>query len=181
MYTPYWGAWEAVRGAGGVVNEQILTGSSVDREKSCQINRMVQVWTVSPSRFSTTSMSHTPRARRTPVPQPGPQEYAAVPQSPGSGMIHSSGSQYQTRPLTRTPSVSSNYHQNTQSGRGAIAAGVASVTIGAGYGPYSVCYFPTFAIPDLLNVRSIIQTTQETLVFTILHDLVLLLPQSNRW
>ncbi|KAF5382633.1 hypothetical protein D9615_003013 [Tricholomella constricta] len=81
-------------------------------------------------------MSHTPRPRRG-TNHNGPQEYAAVPQSPRSALNHPSGSHYKTRPPTRTASVSSHQHQNLQSGRGAIAAGVATGAIGGGYGPYS--------------------------------------------
>ncbi|RDB17955.1 Beta-glucan synthesis-associated protein SKN1 [Hypsizygus marmoreus] len=80
-------------------------------------------------------MSHTPRPRRG-TPQPLPQEYAAVPQSPRSPRKHSSSSHYHSRPPVRNASVTSN-NNNMPSGRGAIAAGVATGMIGAGYGPYS--------------------------------------------
>ncbi|KAG6841695.1 hypothetical protein C0991_007965 [Blastosporella zonata] len=78
-------------------------------------------------------MSHTPRPRRTTY-QAGPQEYAAVPQSPSKTLNQASGSRQYTRPPTRNTSVSST-QQNL--GRGAIAAGVATGAIGGGYGPYS--------------------------------------------
>lgn len=126
-------------------------------------------------------MSHTPRPRRG-VPrttQPGPQEYAAVPQSPRSGINHSSGSQYNSRPPTRSPSVSSNQQPNLQSGRGAIAAGVATGAIGAGYGPYSVSDYLIFSIYNQPSKRSITQTIPEMLVFTVPLDLVPLLQTSR--
>ena len=59
-------------------------------------------------------------------------------------MNHQSAPRRVTRKPARTPSANSQHKQNTQSGRGAIAAGVASGQIGAGYGPYSVRLFPSF-------------------------------------
>ncbi|SJL07378.1 related to KRE6-glucan synthase subunit [Armillaria ostoyae] len=66
-------------------------------------------------------------ARR--APPTSPQEYAAVPQSPRTGMPTASPSSPGPRPPASTSSV--------QQGRGSIAQGVASGAIGAGYGPYS--------------------------------------------
>ncbi|KAF8073872.1 glycoside hydrolase family 16 protein [Lyophyllum atratum] len=81
-------------------------------------------------------MSHTPRPRRG-AQKALPQEYAAVPQSPRSGANPPSASAYTSRTQPpRTSSVSS-HQQNLQTGRGAIAAGVATGAIGGGYGPYS--------------------------------------------
>ncbi|KAG6813578.1 hypothetical protein H0H92_009622 [Tricholoma furcatifolium] len=80
-------------------------------------------------------MSHPSRPRRTTY-QAGPQEYAAVPQSPSKGASRASSSRQYTRPPTRNASVSST-QQNLLAGRGAIAAGVASGSIGGGYGPYA--------------------------------------------
>jgi hypothetical protein len=65
-------------------------------------------------------------------PPPSAQEYYAVPQSPqGSSM---QAPYNQSRPPARSGSAGS----QMQSGRGAIAQGVASGQIGGGYGPYSV-------------------------------------------
>jgi hypothetical protein len=114
--------------------------------------------------FSTTSMSQTPRPRRG-VPQVGPQDYAAVPQSPRSNTNQPSGSYYQARSPTRTPSGSSNQHQ-VQSGRGAIAMGVASGAIGAGYGPYSVRFCSMFHHSNRSSYHSISPTNPEMLVST---------------
>ncbi|KAG6918340.1 hypothetical protein DXG01_015199, partial [Tephrocybe rancida] len=80
-------------------------------------------------------MSHTSRPRRAQY-AAGPQEYAAVPQSPSKGPNRASSSRQPTRPPTRNTSVSST-QQLLQTGRGAIAAGVATGAIGGGYGPYS--------------------------------------------
>jgi len=71
-------------------------------------------------------------SRRVPLP---PQQYAAVPQSPKSAIPASrSKSKSKPRPPIRSSSAGSHMH----SGRGAIAQGVATGAIGAGYGPYSV-------------------------------------------
>lgn len=71
-------------------------------------------------------------------PSPGPQSYAAVPTSPRSGIQQQRASHISgPRPPMRSSSVSSK-KQKMHSGRGAIAMGVASGSIGAGYGPYSV-------------------------------------------
>jgi len=59
-------------------------------------------------------------------------------------MNKQSAPRHVTRKPARTPSVNSQYKQTMQSGRGAIAAGVASGQIGGGYGPYSVRLFPGF-------------------------------------
>ena len=75
---------------------------------------------------------------------PQPQHYAAVPQSPQSTMNHQPAPRRVTRKPARTPSVNSQHKPTMQSGRGAIAAGVASGQIGAGYGPYSVRHFLGF-------------------------------------
>lgn len=79
-----------------------------------------------PRSFSTLMV---PQQRRPPQ---SAQEYYAVPQSPqGSSM---QGPFNQSRPPARSASSGS----QMQSGRGAIAQGVASGQIGGGYGPYSV-------------------------------------------
>lgn len=131
------------------------------------------------SSFSTTFMSHAPRPRRG-TPQPGPQDYAAVPQSPRSAINHPSSSQhvqnpqYVQQPPTRTPSANSNQHHSMQAGRGAIAMGVASGTIGAGYGPYSVRILYRFhSLEHTEHLRSTTQTAPEMLVFITPRDLVL--------
>ncbi|KAG0704274.1 glycoside hydrolase family 16 protein [Suillus ampliporus] len=69
-----------------------------------------------------------PQQRR---PPPSAQEYYAVPQSPQSSSMQ--GPYNQSRPPARSGSSGS----QMQSGRGAIAQGVASGQIGGGYGPYS--------------------------------------------
>ncbi|KAI6103091.1 glycoside hydrolase family 16 protein [Pisolithus croceorrhizus] len=68
-------------------------------------------------------------------PPPSAQDYYAVPQSPQAPNMQNSHPSYNTsRPPGRTSSRSS---VQIQTGRGAIAQGVASGVIGAGYGPYS--------------------------------------------
>ncbi|KAH7920476.1 glycoside hydrolase family 16 protein [Leucogyrophana mollusca] len=79
-----------------------------------------------------------PQQRR--PPPSSAQDYYAVPQSPqGSSMQASQAPYNASRPPARTPSAGS----QMQSGRGAIAQGVASGAIGGGYGPYS--YNPSTA------------------------------------
>ena len=87
------------------------------------------------------------RLSRKQVQQPTPQ-YAAVPQSPSR--LNSQTGQPQPyiggpRPV-RSASTSSNNRRSRQqqNERSAIAMGVATGNIGAGYGPYSVCYFFQF-------------------------------------
>lgn len=61
-----------------------------------------------------------------------------------------------------------------QAGRGAIAMGVASGTIGAGYGPYSVRILYRFhSLEHTEHLRSTTQTAPEMLVFITPRDLVL--------
>lgn len=74
-----------------------------------------------------------PPSRRAPQ-QQGPSHYAAVPQSPRGSTLP-----YAPQPA---PPGSRTGHQ----GNNAIAHGVASGAIGAGYGPYSVSsnYFSSF-------------------------------------
>ena len=67
-------------------------------------------------------------------PPQSPQEYYAVPQSPAK----MTGSQSAARPAARSTSLNSQF----QSGRGAIAQGVATGAIGSSYGPYSVRLVP---------------------------------------
>jgi hypothetical protein len=66
-------------------------------------------------------------------PPPSAQEYYAVPQSPQGSSMQAPYNQSR-RPPARSGSAGS----QMQSGRGAIAQGVASGQIGGGYGPYSV-------------------------------------------
>ena len=75
------------------------------------------------------AMAHPPRR----VPVPTIQDYAAVPQSPHSKV---------NRRTSGPPRSGSHMH----SGRGAITRGVATGTIGAAYGPYSVRAYPHIAV-----------------------------------
>ncbi|KAA1469787.1 glycoside hydrolase family 16 protein [Dentipellis sp. KUC8613] len=72
-----------------------------------------------------------PSSRR--VPPPNPSQYYAVPQSPRRRV--STDRQYSTSHPTRAPSNNSHYGQAPS--RGDIAQGVATGSIGAGYGPYA--------------------------------------------
>lgn len=129
----------------------------------------------------TNFMSQTPRPRRG-VPQAGPQEYAAVPQSPRANINAQSGSYYnQPRSPTRTPSGSSNQHHQMQAGRGAIAMGVASGAIGGGYGPYSVRPAILFYDSNRSFSCSITQNNPEIMVFILLLALVLPIQTSHSW
>lgn len=87
------------------------------------------------------------RPSRRQVQQPNPQ-YAAVPQtSPTRANSYKSYQQQQPtvsqvsgpRPV-RSASAGSRRNSNQQHGRNAIAMGVATGNIGAGYGPYSVSF-----------------------------------------
>lgn len=66
------------------------------------------------------------------------QEYYAVPQNSRPPSMQRSRSA--SRPPARSSSIGSHF----QSGRGAIAQGVATGAIGGGYGPYSVCLASLF-------------------------------------
>lgn len=77
------------------------------------------------------------------VQQPTPQ-YAVVPQSPtrvnpqtGQPQPYIGG----PRPVRSSSASSSNRRSRQQNERSTIAMGVATGSIGAGYGPYSVRYF----------------------------------------
>jgi hypothetical protein len=80
---------------------------------------------------SSPPMAHPPRR----VPVPSVQEYAAVPQSQSPRNRRTSA---QGGP-PKSPS-------HMQAGRGAITRGVATGTIGAAYGPYSVRAYPCIVV-----------------------------------
>ncbi|KAH7914275.1 glycoside hydrolase family 16 protein [Hygrophoropsis aurantiaca] len=85
-----------------------------------------------------------PQQRR--PPPSSAQDYYAVPQSPQGSSMQGSQAQYAPNmPPVRQPSAGS----QMQSGRGAIAQGVASGVIGGGYGPYS--YNPSTARDNLIH------------------------------
>jgi hypothetical protein len=104
------------------------------------------------------------RPSRRQVQQPAPL-YAAVPQSPtrvnsqtGQPQPHIGG----PRPVRSASASSSNRRSRQQNERSAIAMGVATGNIGAGYGPYSVCYFFKFQIGNLAGfTASIIRNKQQ--------------------
>ena len=84
------------------------------------------------------------RPSRRQVQQPTPH-YAAVPQSPSRANSQTSQPQPYIggpRPVRSASASSSNRRsRQQQNDRSAIAIGVATGNIGAGYGPYSVRYF----------------------------------------
>ena len=102
------------------------------------------------------------RLSRKPVQQPAPL-YAAVPQSPtrvnsqtGLPQPYIGG----PRPV-RSSSASSNNRSSSrqQNERSAIAMGVATGNIGAGYGPYSVRYLFQIQIGNLADLPLVSSST----------------------